>query len=492
MGVPGRPRQSAWSPASLSGLASWYRGDSGVTGTTTVDAWADRSSNARDLSGSGGTRPSLLAACHEANGQPAIHCFSAGTVSPQHLNAASASAHAHLHAAGSTLFITVVPRGSVTGTILSSFGTSTAAGRGILCQYEYATSSLLMYWSRSGSFVGGGSTGAVVPLGQPCTLTARLRNSITEWDLRTAGAQRAHAVWNTPSSGDSADPLRIGDYSRAGSAPFDGDVLELITYDRELTDAECALVEGYLSLRYTPPALDITAAVVPGVSQLTGTVRVLCVGDSITQGLTGATTRLGGYRHRLDEQRGTLPFTLDLVGTQTYGSMVDNEHDGRSGWVIDNRLAGVVVNGHTAGSSNSGRITDELGSVDPHVVVILIGVNTITAGADSAVLSRDALGDLYQLVIDVRALEPSARIVLCPLLLTTGNALREARRQAFNAGLSSVVRALRAQGVPLAVSNSGSALVAGDLFDGLHPNDAGYQALGDAILPQIRYAAGHS
>lgn len=50
----------------------WHRADIGVTGTTTVSSWADESGNGRHATGSGGTRPALVATDASYNGHPTI------------------------------------------------------------------------------------------------------------------------------------------------------------------------------------------------------------------------------------------------------------------------------------------------------------------------------------------------------------------------------------------------------------------------------------
>lgn len=70
LGLPGEV--GSVTPA-VPGPAVWHRADIGVTGTTTVDAWADISGNGRHATGSGGTRPALVTTDTSYAGHPTIN-----------------------------------------------------------------------------------------------------------------------------------------------------------------------------------------------------------------------------------------------------------------------------------------------------------------------------------------------------------------------------------------------------------------------------------
>ena len=52
-------QNAAWAPSTQSGLSAWYEADSGVTGTTQVTAWADKTANGNNLAVSGVLYPAL-------------------------------------------------------------------------------------------------------------------------------------------------------------------------------------------------------------------------------------------------------------------------------------------------------------------------------------------------------------------------------------------------------------------------------------------------
>lgn len=473
----------------IPGLQTRYRG--GALASGVVSTWTDEV-NGRNFTSSGVNRPTA-GPSYEGGARGAVRCYSTGATVPQRMDAANTTDHAHLHdPAGSTLMLAVVPRGTTTGIILNSFGSSYANGRGVWVEWSPGGTQFNVYYSRSGTSIGGAGTGAGTGvLGKTCVITVRLIPTTTKFNIRTNGTQRVNNTWSTPSSGASAYPLRIGEYANAGGTPFDGDVLEIATWNRALSDDECTRVESAWTALYAPGPLTPTSA--PIATAITGTVRILCLGDSTTLGTTAATVRLGGYRQRIDEVRGAQPFAFDFVGSQSYGpGFADNQHDGRSGWVIDNRINPGSTSGHTTGSTNAGDIGDELAAVDPHIVAIYLGFNTINGGTDAIVLSRDMLTDYLTLITEIHTLKPNARIVVVPLTLITGNGNAELRRVAFNIGLAALVRAAREMGINVAIADTANLLTAGDIEVpfGLHPVDSGYQKLGDAIIAAIKYAAG--
>ncbi len=484
--------------AAMLAPTTWFVGASGLAGLSRDEhRWLDSSGHGTPLI----ARlhgPDLQRQSFEAGGSAAMHFYGSGGA--QYLDAPSPECFRHLHdAGGSTVLMMMVVRGvSARQTLLSSYGRDSRSGPGILYQYDPGRQAVELSWSAGGRLSGAGvSSERSVPLGRPSLLTVRTDSARRRWDVRVNGAAQGDGPWVQASSNDSAYPLRMGATVPETVAAMDADILEFVTYSRTLSDLELAQVEPLILSRYDPIPTTPTRAplVLMAREPLQGTVRVLPIGDSITLGTTGALTRIGGWRHRVNELRATLPFVLDFVGTQEYGDFADNQHESRSGWVIDNRLASAQLRGATVGSSNQGTVEDTLSQLNPplavDIVVLMLGINSLTAGDDRTVLSRDALSDYHQLVLEIHERRPDARVVVVPLTLTTGIELREVRRQNFNRGLGAVVRSLRALGVPLAIADTEDLFAAEDLADGLHPNDSGFQKLGDRILQAIRFAAGH-
>src|SRR5256884_9843505 len=77
-----------------------------------------------------------------------------------------------------------------------------------------------------------------------------------------------------------------------------------------------------------------------GYAESNGGVRVMPLGDSITDGLTVP----GGYRIGLWQRFGTGGYTVDFVGSLSNGpaNLGDHDHEGHSGWRIDQIDANIV------------------------------------------------------------------------------------------------------------------------------------------------------
>jgi lysophospholipase L1-like esterase len=290
----------------------------------------------------------------------------------------------------------------------------------------------------------------------------------------------------------------MGALANGGASHFTGFVARVLVWRRDLSDAERTQVRALLESLYRSVAPAATTA--PVASALSGTVRVLPVGDSITEGNTGASVgQKGGWRKRVAETISGI--TIDFVGTQSYGDFADNQHQSVSGWAI--RSNGGANNTHFYGSQSTANTP---GSIDkalrtlgagsrPHVVVVNLGVNNLSGISDAARLANDNPADLLEMLADIHALtNKTARFVLCTITpADTGVSTRHQLYASFRLALGPVVRELRARRITVAVADTFAALTPGatDLSDGLHPTTTGYNKMGDVIAPAIKYAAGH-
>jgi lysophospholipase L1-like esterase len=176
------------------------------------------------------------------------------------------------------------------------------------------------------------------------------------------------------------------------------------------------------------------------------------LGDSITRGY--ASTTGAGYRSRLwDRTAGQSPYRIDFVGSQHSGALPDADHDGHDGYAIDQIRAGV---------------DGWLMEARPDLIILGVGVNDLDRGSDPT----GAADQLAELVDRIHARQPQARILLVGLIPTTGG-LRD-QVAVYNARAAALGR-------PWVRYVSAPALEAGEMADRVHPNDAGYRRLGDAI-----------
>jgi lysophospholipase L1-like esterase len=114
----------------------------------------------------------------------------------------------------------------------------------------------------------------------------------------------------------------------------------------------------------------VTSAFLPGSpagAESNGGVRVMPLGDSITEG----TQVPGGYRIGLWQRLTAGSYQVDFVGSQFNGpaTLGDHDHEGHPGWRIDQINANIVT---------------WLRNTTPHTVLLHIGTNDVLQNFDIA------------------------------------------------------------------------------------------------------------
>jgi lysophospholipase L1-like esterase len=189
-------------------------------------------------------------------------------------------------------------------------------------------------------------------------------------------------------------------------------------------------------------------------------LRVMPLGDSITDG--GSVSSRAGYRLPLwNLAAAESGYGLDFVGTSSSGSVADADHEGHSGWMIDDIRK---------------RIAGWASAAGPDVVLLHIGINDLDRGDPTGAPDR-----LAMLVDEIYAVRPSAVIILAGLIPSTGE-LGD-RVKAFNA---------RARMLPGVAQSTGHRLryvdmplLPTEMVDKLHPNDAGYRHMATVYAAAI-------
>jgi lysophospholipase L1-like esterase len=183
----------------------------------------------------------------------------------------------------------------------------------------------------------------------------------------------------------------------------------------------------------------------PAYAESNGGVRVMPLGDSITDGYNVP----GGYRIRLWQRLAAGGYTVDFVGTGSNGpgALGDHDHEGHSGWRIDEI---------DANASNWLRPTN------PRSVLLHIGTNDILQGRDVA----NAPARLSALLDHVRTLVPTAEVFVATITPLSDPA-REAQVQTYNSAIPGIVQG---KGARFHVVDMHAALTTADLADGVHPN----------------------
>ncbi|MDT7786156.1 MAG: hypothetical protein QOF58_4575 [Pseudonocardiales bacterium] len=197
-------------------------------------------------------------------------------------------------------------------------------------------------------------------------------------------------------------------------------------------------------------ALGLAVLTSPSRTESNGGVRVMPLGDSITHGFSTP----GGYRVELWRRH-----AVDFVGSASNGpvGLGDHDHEGHSGFRIDQLDAGIVTWVRRA---------------NPRTVLLHAGTNDLDQKHDVA----SAPARLGALVDRIHSLAPLAEVFVAQITPVPDDAAFEARVRAFNAALPAVV-AQRGPRTHLVDMHTG--FTAADLDDGLHPNAAGYAKMAD-------------
>jgi lysophospholipase L1-like esterase len=211
-----------------------------------------------------------------------------------------------------------------------------------------------------------------------------------------------------------------------------------------------------------------TAYSAPATAESNGGVRVMPLGDSITEG----TQVPGGYRIGLWQRFGAGGYRVDFVGSQFNGpaSLGDHDHEGHPGWRIDQIDASVVA---------------WLRNTTPHTVLLHIGTNDILQNHDVA----GAPARLSTLVDHVTATVPTAEVFVATIIPLADSG-QEASVRGFNATIPGIVQSKVDAGKHVHLVDMHAALTTADLIDGIHPTAAGYDKMAAAWLAALRSVPG--
>lgn len=185
------------------------------------------------------------------------------------------------------------------------------------------------------------------------------------------------------------------------------------------------------------------------------TLRVMPMGDSITSGFRS--TDNNGYRGALRDLLKVDVTGLDFVGTLKDGTMADRDHEGHSGWRID-QVAGIA--------------TAALQRYHPNIVTLHLGTNDM--GDNYQVGSAPTR--LAALIDQIFSIEPDTSIVVAEIIRPS-DAASDARTLTYNAQIPAIVKTRADAGKHIVMVDMASALTTADLFDVQHPNDGGYRKM---------------
>ncbi|WNV87370.1 ricin-type beta-trefoil lectin domain protein [Umezawaea sp. Da 62-37] len=204
------------------------------------------------------------------------------------------------------------------------------------------------------------------------------------------------------------------------------------------------------------------------VAESNGGVRVMPLGDSITEG----TQVPGGFRTGLWQRAAAAGYRVDFVGSQFNGpaSLGDHDHEGHPGWRIDQ------VDANIAGW---------LRNTTPRTVLLHIGTNDVLQNYNVG----GAPGRLSALVDNITAAVPSADVFVATII-PIANSGQESAARAFNATIPGMVQGKVNAGKRVHLVDMHAALTTADLIDGVHPTATGYDKMAATWYSALRSVPG--
>ncbi|MEU3063893.1 FG-GAP-like repeat-containing protein [Streptomyces subrutilus] len=238
-------------------------------------------------------------------------------------------------------------------------------------------------------------------------------------------------------------------------------------------------------VQWAPPSdhLPTTIGHLRAAAEPPSSIRLMPVGDSITQGLGSANE--SGARDEIQADLGKisqnelfgndilspmwdLPAKRDMVGERRNGiGIPDPDHEGWPGYTIDQIAA---------------EASDAVPQMRPNVVTLLAGTNDMVRNVDVA----DAPARLSRLIDQIYQGSPGVTIVV-GLLTPSKNPAIQQRITSYNASIAEMLDTRIAKGDHM-VRVDLSAVTTGDLADEVHPTDAGYRKIADAYVAGISSA----
>ncbi|GGO22971.1 lipase [Microbispora rosea subsp. aerata] len=204
------------------------------------------------------------------------------------------------------------------------------------------------------------------------------------------------------------------------------------------------------------------------VAESNGGVRVMPLGDSITEG----TQVPGGYRIGLWQRLAADRYTIDFVGSQFNGpgSLGDHDHEGHPGWRIDQIDA---------------NITGWLRTYTPRTVLLHIGTNDVLQNYNVSTAPQR----LSALIDRITTAAPDADVFVATII-PLSNPGQEAAARTFNAAIPGIVQSKVNSGKRVHLVDMHSKLTTADLIDGVHPTSGGYDKMAAAWYDALRSVPG--
>ena len=228
----------------------------------------------------------------------------------------------------------------------------------------------------------------------------------------------------------------------------------------------------------------LTAAPAVCAGEKENKVKVMCFGDSITDGFWLS----GGYRNTLcslltEQGRAS---EVDFVGPNWGGSGYDPQHAGYSGFSINDIAQQDSISGQRTGISGfAGSLMD---TYQPDVVMLQIGTNDILSLYDLEHLG-ERLKPLAECITEKLPENGVLYLATLPVMDATNTLYiseyffnvekMDAAVDLCNTQIRAVAEDMKAQGKPVELAEINKLLTKADLFDGVHPSEDGYRKMGE-------------
>jgi len=185
-----------------------------------------------------------------------------------------------------------------------------------------------------------------------------------------------------------------------------------------------------------------------------GPVRIMPLGASFTQGY--GSTDTNGYRRRLYLSLLRDGYSVDFVGSQQDGlADFDYQHEGHPGWMAEGGTGGGVA----------ANVYNWLNANPADVVLLHVGTNDISTGEQSPL-------EIAHILDEIDRYDPNVTVVLALIINRKTYSPETAQ---FNLDVQAMAEGRIAQGDKIVIVDQEHALnYVDDMYDNLHPNDAGY------------------